>query len=88
MINNLKEIEPKLKDSFYELRNFMYETLKNFGRDTGEDGKIFFSMANGQTTKKMIDDNRRDKDADYTIKECYGSKNRRNKNKKNYLFWI
>ena len=69
MINNLKEIEPKLKDSFYELRNFMYETLKNFGRDTGEDGKIFFSMANGQTTKKMIDDNRRDKDADYTIKE-------------------
>jgi len=71
MINNLKEIEPKLKNSFYELRNFMYETLKNFGRDTGEDGKIFYSMANGPITKKMVDDNRRDKDADYTIKEKY-----------------
>ena len=32
MIMNLKKIEPLFKDVFYELRNFMYENLKDFGK--------------------------------------------------------
>ncbi len=41
MIKNLKKIEPTLKECFYELRKFMYDNLKDFGKNVGEDGKEF-----------------------------------------------
>ena len=44
MIKNLKKIEPMLKDCFNELRQFMYDNLKDFGTTTGEDGKIFYTF--------------------------------------------
>lgn len=71
MINNLKIIEPLLKDAFYELREFMYENLKDFGKDVGEDGKIFLSKAKGTNKDGDVNDGRCDMDADYTIKENY-----------------
>lgn len=70
LIKNLKEIEPMLKECFYTLRNFMYENLKNFGKDTGEDGKIFLSAANHPCENENAD-NRSEMDADFTIKENY-----------------
>ena len=71
MMSNLKEIEPMLKDAFYELRQFMYETLKDFGKDVGEDGKIFLSQANHPNKNGDVNDARCEMDADYTIKETY-----------------
>ena len=71
MINNLKNIESSLKDAFYELRKFMYENLKDFGKDVGEDGKIFLSKAKGINKDGDVNDARCDMDADYTIKENY-----------------
>lgn len=71
MIRNLKKIEPILKDSFYKLRDFMYERLKDFGKDTGVDGKIFSSRAKGQNNNGDENDGRCEMDADYTIKENY-----------------
>ncbi len=70
MIKNLKKIEPILKECFYELRKFMYENLKDFGKNVGEDGKIFSSRAKGKS-KNIKEDGRRDNDADYTKKENY-----------------
>ena len=71
MIKNLKNIESLLKDAFYELRKFMYENLKDFGKDVGEDGKIFLSRAKGINKDGDVNDGRCDMDADYTIKENY-----------------
>ncbi len=71
MLKNLKKIEPLLKECFYELRNFMYESLKDFGKDVGEDGKIFSSRAKGPNKNGDPKDSRCDMDADYTIKENY-----------------
>ena len=71
MIKNLKNIEPLLKNAFYELRKFMYDNLKNFGKDVGEDGKIFLSKAKGINKDGDVNDARCDMDADYTIKENY-----------------
>lgn len=71
MIKNLKKIEPMLKDAFYELRDFMYEHLKDFGKDTGVDGKIFLSKANGYNKNGDINDARCEMDADYTKKDIY-----------------
>ena len=71
MINNLKKIEPLLKECFYELRNFMYENLKDFGKDVGEDGKIFLSKAKGPNKDGDSSDSRCDMDADYVSKEKY-----------------
>jgi len=71
LMKNLKEIEPKLKDCFNKLRDFMYENLEKFGKDTGEDGKIFSSKANHPNAEGDINDARCDMDADYTIKEHY-----------------
>ena len=71
MIKYLKEIEPMLKDIFYELRKFMYEYLKDFGKDVGEDGKIFLSQANHPNKNGDINDARCEMEADYTIKETY-----------------
>lgn len=47
MFKNSKKIEPMLKDCFNELRQFMYDNLKDFGINIGEDGKIFSSKAKG-----------------------------------------
>ena len=71
MIKNLKKKEPMLKECFNELRNFMYENLKDFGKDVGEDGKIFLSKAKGPNKNGDSTDSRCDMDADYTIKENY-----------------
>ena len=71
MMRNLKSIEPMLKECFNELRSFMYKTLENFGKEVGEDGKIFLSKAKGPNNKGYENDNRCDMDADYTIKESY-----------------
>ena len=71
MIKNLKNIESLLKDAFYKLRKFMYENLKDFGKDVGEDGKIFLSRAKGINKDGDVNDGRCDMDADYTIKENY-----------------
>ena len=71
MIKNLKKIEPMLKECFNELRNFMFENLKDFGKDVGEDGKIFLSKAKGPNKNGDSTDSRCDMDADYTIKENY-----------------
>ena len=71
MLKNLTKIEPMLKESFNELRLFMYENLKDFGKDVGEDGKIFLSKANHPNKNSEIEDGRRENDADYTIKETY-----------------
>lgn len=71
MMNNLKKIEHKLKECFYELRNFMSENLKDFGKDTGEDGKIFNSKAKGYNKNGDAEDGRCDMDADFAIKEIY-----------------
>ncbi len=70
MFNNLKKIESFLKDCFNNLRQFMYDNLKNFGEEVGEDGKIFFSMANKPCTDKQVD-GRSEIDADFTFKELY-----------------
>lgn len=71
MFKNLKEIEPMLKECFNELRQFMYENLKDFGRNTGEDGKIFLSKAKTYNKNGDEKDARCEMDADYTIKENY-----------------
>lgn len=71
MFKNLKIIEPLLKECFYELREFMYNNLKQFGKEVGEDGKIFLSKAKGTNKNGDENDNRCDMDADYTIKENY-----------------
>ena len=71
MFKNLKKIEPLLKECFYELRNFMYDNLKDFGKDVGEDGKIFESKAKRPNTNGDENDGRCDMDADFTIKENY-----------------
>ncbi len=70
MFKNLKKIEPMLKDCFNELRKFMYDNLKNFGKETGEDGKIFLSKAKKSSNDENADA-RSETDADYTIKENY-----------------
>ena len=70
MFHNLIKIEDLLKKSFNELRKFMYENLENFGKDTGEDGKIFLSKATKPNTGEGLD-YRSDADADYTVKEHY-----------------
>lgn len=71
LFKNLKIIEPLLKECFNELREFMYENLKDFGKDVGEDGKIFLSKAKGPNNNGYVDDGRCDMDADFTIKENY-----------------
>lgn len=71
MYKNLQKIESMLKDCFNELREFMYKYLKNFGKDVGEDGKIFFSKAKAPNKNGDISDGRCDMDADFTIKENY-----------------
>ena len=71
MFKNLKKIEPMLKECFYELRNFMYENLKDFGKEVGEDGKIFESKSKRPNKEGEEKDGRSDMDADYTIKENY-----------------
>lgn len=71
MIKNLKKIEPLLKECFNELREFMYENLKDFGKDVGEDGKIFLSKAKSLNQNGNYNDGRCDMDADFTIKENY-----------------
>ena len=71
MIRNLKNIELLLKESFYKLRDFMYDNLKEFGKDTGVDGKIFLSKATKKDERVEEKDNRSELDADYTIKENY-----------------
>ena len=71
VMKNLKNIEPKLKECFYKLREFMYENLTDFGKDVGEDGKIFSSKAKNINKNGDINDARWDMDADYTIKEIY-----------------
>lgn len=70
MFKNLKEIEPILKECFVELRDYMYEKLKNFGRDTGIDGKIFESKAKSPDYTEGTDA-RSETDADWTIKNVY-----------------
>ena len=70
MIKNLKKIEPMLKECFNELREFMYENLKDFGKEVGEDGKIFSSKAN-KPSKTEKADGRREVDADFTFKDHY-----------------
>lgn len=88
MFKNLKQIEPMLKDCFNELRQFMYENLKDFGKDVGEDGKIFLSKAKGLNKDGDENDGRCDMDADYTIKENYyiDPKTKENKVKKTTFF--
>lgn len=71
MFKNLKRIEPLLKECFNELRKFMYENLKDFGKEVGEDGKIFTSKAKGPNKDGDKKDDRCDMDADFTIKENY-----------------
>lgn len=71
MQKNLQKIEPLLKDCFHELRDFMYDNLKDFGRDVGEDGKIFSSKAKAHNKNGDESDGRCDMDADYTVKENY-----------------
>lgn len=71
LIKHLKEIEPMLKECFYELREFMYENLKDFGTNVGEDGKIFLSRAIGYNKNGNSEDARCDVDADFTVKEYY-----------------
>lgn len=71
MFKHLKEIELELKECFNELRQFMYDNLEGFGKDVGEDGKIFLSKAKGINKYGDKDDARCEMDADYTIKENY-----------------
>lgn len=71
LIKHLKEIEPMLKECFYELREFIYENLKDFGTNVGEDGKIFLSRAIGYNKNGNSEDARCDVDADFTVKEYY-----------------
>ncbi len=75
ILNNLKTIEPMLKDCFNELRKFMYDHLKDFGVEVGEDGKIFLSKAKSPCTDEKADE-RSEKDADYTFKETYHKDNK------------
>ncbi len=70
MFKNLKNIEPLLKECFYKLRKFMYDNLKNFGKDTAEDGKIFLSKAKKPEDSEGTD-GRSESDADYTFKQVY-----------------
>ncbi len=69
LFKNLKKIETLLKECFNELRVFMYDNLKDFGRDTGEDGKIFLSKAKKPCETEA--DGRSEMDADYTFKDNY-----------------
>lgn len=71
MFKHLKEIESMLKDCFKELVEFMYINLKDFGKDVGEDGKIFLSRAIGYNKEGKKEDARCDMDADFTMKEYY-----------------
>lgn len=76
LLKNLKSIESILKDCFNELRDFMYANLKDFGKNVGEDGKIFLSKAkapnkNSENSEEDKNDGRRDSDADFTKKENY-----------------
>ena len=71
MYKHLKENEPMLKECFNELVNFMYENLKDFGKDVGEDGEIFLSRATGFNKNGDKNDARSDMDADFTMKDYY-----------------
>ena len=71
IFKNLKKIEPLLKECFYELRDFMYDNLKDFGKDVGEDGKIFESKSRRPNNNGDERDARCDMDADFIIKENY-----------------
>ena len=71
MQKNLQKIEPMLKECFNELREFMYENIKDFGKNVGEDGKIFSSKAKAPNKNGDESDGRCDMDADYTKKENY-----------------
>lgn len=70
LLNNLQTIEPMLKNCFNELRQFMYDNLNEFGKEVGEDGKIFSSQANAPS-KRENPDGRSETDADFTFKESY-----------------
>lgn len=48
----------------------MYDNLKNFGKDTAEDGKIFLSKAKRPEDSEGTD-GRSESDADYTFKQVY-----------------
>ena len=71
MYKHLKENEPMLKECFNDLVNFMYENLKDFGKDVGEDGEIFLSRATGFNKNGDKNDARSDMDADFTMKDYY-----------------
>ena len=71
MQKNLQKIEPMLKECFNELREFMYENIKDFSKNVGEDGKIFSSKAKAPNKNGDESDGRCDMDADYTKKENY-----------------
>lgn len=71
MFKNLKKIEPLLKECFDELREFMYKNLNDFGKEVGEDGKIFLSQAKTANKNGDSNDGRCDMDADFTIKKNY-----------------
>lgn len=75
------------KDCFYELRKFMYENFKDFGKDTGEDEKIFLSKAKGPNKDRNKEDDRCDMDANFTIKEsfCKDPKTEESKSKKKHI---
>lgn len=70
LMKNLKKIEPMLKKCFEELREYLYLSLKDFGKEVGEDGKIFSSKAKHPATSKETDE-RSETEADFTFKEHY-----------------
>lgn len=67
-LNNLKLCNEEIREAFDSLVKYMYENLDLFGEILGVDGKAIQSFATNYS-KKSERDGRRDKDADWCMKE-------------------
>lgn len=63
----LKKYQTELDEIFEKDVRYMYDNLKDFGKDDALDGKLIDSYAKKEN-KKTLEDGRRDIDADWTCK--------------------
>lgn len=67
-LNNLKQCRDEIRETFDGLVEYMYGHLEHFGEILAVDGKAIQSYATNYS-KKAEPDGRRDKDADWCMKE-------------------
>jgi len=85
-MSKLKKYRVSLKEIFYEQRNKLAELEKEFGKETGADGKYIDSYAK-QESKSKKRDGRRDTDARYGKKDIYYTNNKRTEKIKTIIYF-